>query len=74
MRVRIADRPGTLAQLLSDIQAVNANVVDIEHNRLDPALSVDEVSVVVHVETHGAEHSAAVLAAMRAAGYAVQAD
>ncbi len=52
------DRPGSLARLLNDIQSLHANVVDIEHNRVDEALSVDEVDIVVNVETRGPEHCA----------------
>ena len=67
--VRMPDRPGSLARLLNDIQALHANVVDIEHNRVDSGLQVDEVDIVVHVETRGREHCDALLAALAAAGY-----
>lgn len=69
--VRIPDRPGSLARLLADIQVADANVVDIEHNRLDPGLAVDEVGVVVHVETRGGEHSAHLMRSLRERGYAI---
>ncbi len=71
LTVRMPDRPGSLAALLDQVRRTNANVVDIEHNRLDPSLAVDEVGVVVHAETRGAGHSAEVLAALREAGYDV---
>ena len=71
MVVRMPDRPGSLARLLSDIQARHANVVDIEHNRVDAALSIDEVDIVVHVETRGQEHCATLLEALAASGYHV---
>ena len=69
--VRIPDRPGSLARLLADIQVADANVVDIEHNRLDPGLAVDEVGVVVHVETRGSAHSAHLLRSLREHGYPI---
>lgn len=53
---RVPDRPGSLAQLLDDIQAMGANVVDIEHNRIHPDLGVDEVDIAVQVEARGVEH------------------
>ncbi len=53
---RVPDRPGSLAQLLNEIQAMGANVVDIEHNRIHPDLGVDEVDIAVQVETRGVEH------------------
>jgi threonine dehydratase len=71
LAVRMKDRPGSLARLLSDIQALHANVVDIEHNRVDEALSIDEVDITVNVETRGPEHCAQVVAALDEAGYHV---
>lgn len=70
--VRIPDRPGSLARLLADIQVADANIVDVEHNRLDPRLAVDEVGVVVHVETRGSEHSADLVQSLCDRGYAVE--
>jgi len=67
--VRMPDKPGSLARLLNDIQAMHANVVDIEHNRVDAGLQVDEVDIVVHVETRGREHCESLLASLTSAGY-----
>lgn len=69
LAVRMPDRPGSLARLLNDIQAMHANVVDIEHNRVDAGLRVDEVDIVVHVEARGPEHCAALLADLSERGY-----
>jgi threonine dehydratase len=69
--VRMPDRPGSLARLLNDIQAGHANVVDIEHNRVDAGLRVDEVDIVVHVETRGPEHCQSLLASLEESGYEV---
>lgn len=66
--VRAPDRPGSLARLLNEIQRMRANVVDVDHNRLDPSLGVDEVEIVVNVETRGPEHAAEVVAALSSAG------
>jgi threonine dehydratase len=71
LAVRMPDRPGSLARLLNDIQAMHANVVDVEHNRVDAGLRVDEVDIVVHVETRGAEHRQALLASLQEGGYHV---
>jgi threonine dehydratase len=69
LAVRMPDRPGSLARLLNDIQAMHANVVDIEHNRVDAGLRVDEVDIVVHVEARGPEHCASLLAELADRGY-----
>jgi threonine dehydratase len=71
LAVRMPDRPGSLARLLNDIQAMHANVVDIEHNRVDAGLRVDEVDIVVHVETRGPEHCESLLASLAESGYRV---
>jgi len=71
LSVRLADRPGSLAGLLDDIQARHANVVDIEHHRDDAGLGVDEVEIVVHVETRGPEHCDALVEHLSVQGYAV---
>lgn len=67
--VRMPDRPGSLANLLADIREERANVVDIEHNRVDAGLGVDEVDIVVHVETRGPEHRAEMLRSLAERGY-----
>lgn len=69
LAVRMPDRPGSLARLLNDIQSMHANVVDIEHNRVDAGLRVDEVDIVVHVEARGPEHCAGLLAELAERGY-----
>ncbi|HEY3009154.1 MAG TPA: threonine ammonia-lyase [Micromonosporaceae bacterium] len=69
--VRCGDRPGQLAQLLGEIAAQKANVLDVEHQRHDPRLRLGEVEVALSVETRGAEHSDRLVSALRAAGYTV---
>ena len=61
---RVPDQPGSLARLLTDVKAVDANVLEVEHDRLDPGLAVDEVDIVVQMETRGIEHCGQVLAAL----------
>ena len=70
--IRMSDRPGSLARLLQDIGSRQANVVDIEHHRDDERLRLDEVEIVVHVETRGPEHCAALIDHLRAGGYEVE--
>ncbi len=67
--VRMTDRPGSLAQLLNDIQSMQANVVDVEHDRVGMGLRVDEVDIIVHVETRGPEHCASLIEQLNARGY-----
>ncbi|MFE7517864.1 threonine ammonia-lyase [Streptomyces halstedii] len=71
LRLRLTDRPGALAALLSTLSRADANVLDVSHVRTDPRLGLTEAEVEVHLETQGPEHCAEVAAALRAAGYRV---
>jgi len=68
-RCRIADRPGALATLLSELAGLGANVLDVVHERVAPRLRVDEVEVLLQVETRGPGHCDEVIRALREAGY-----
>jgi len=70
--VRITDRPGGLAQLLAVFASAGASVIDIEHVREGVDLHVRETGVNAVLEVRGPEHSAAVVDAVRAAGYAIE--
>jgi threonine dehydratase len=69
--VRCGDRPGQLASLLGQLAEHQANVVDVAHSRQNPQLRLGEVEVALSVETRGPEHSAKLVAALRADGYPV---
>jgi len=68
-RLRVPDRPGSLAGLLALLADVRANVLEVEHVRTSPRLSVDEVEIGLRMETQGRDHCEQVLAALRTAGY-----
>ena len=70
-RVRIPDLPGGLARLLGELAEVEANVLDVVHERTSTHLHVDEVEVALQVETRGPEHADRVLARLRECGYHV---
>ena len=70
--VRVPDSPGSLARLLGDCAALDANVLEIEHVRTGPAIRVDEVEIGLRLETRGADHCGRVLAALRERGYDVR--
>jgi threonine dehydratase len=68
-RVRVPDRPGSLAGLLADCAAVDANVLEVEHVRTGTTIRVDEVEIGLQLETKGHEHCEDVLRALRTKGY-----
>jgi threonine dehydratase len=70
-RVRIPDLPGGLATLLKELAGVEANVLDVVHERTSAQLHLDEVEVALQVETRGVPHAERVLSHLRACGYHV---
>ena len=71
LRLRVPDRPGSLAAVLAELAAVGANVLEVEHERTDTRLHVGEVEVFVVLETRGPDHADEVVAALTRAGFAV---
>jgi threonine dehydratase len=71
LRLRVPDRPGSLAAVLAELAAVGANVLEVEHERTTTRLDIGEVEVFVVLETRGPEHAGEVVGALRRAGYEV---
>jgi threonine dehydratase len=68
-RCRLPDRPGALATLLAKVAGLGANVLDVVHERVTPGLLVDEVEVLLQVETRGPGHCDSVISELRESGY-----
>jgi threonine dehydratase len=68
-RCRLPDRPGALANLLSQLAELGANVIEVLHERVTADLHVDEAEVMLQVETRGPEHCDRVIAQLRKIGY-----
>jgi threonine dehydratase len=71
LQVRLPDRPGALAQLLTVIGASGANIVEISHTRINPRLDIHDVDVDVELETRGFEHREAILEILANDGFQV---
>lgn len=71
VRVTISDRPGGLLSLLDVVKKLGASVVDVVHSRTGGQLGLEEVEVMLTVETRGPTHRQDVLDALGASGYAV---
>lgn len=69
LRLRVPDRPGSLAALLKLVGELGANVLDVEHSRVSGALPLGEADVALVLETRGEEHRVQVTDALHAAGY-----
>ncbi|MFC9998886.1 threonine ammonia-lyase [Nocardia sp. NPDC127526] len=71
-RVTISDRPGSLSRLLAELGRTGASVLDVVHSRTGAWLAIDEVEVLLTLETRGPAHRDEVLGALADAGYAVR--
>lgn len=72
LRVQIADRPGGLAALSAELAGLRVNVLSVEHHRAGLALPLDQVEVLLTLETRGPEHARQVLEGLQQAGFAPQ--
>jgi threonine dehydratase len=70
-RATIPDVPGGLARLLHELAEVEANVLDVVHERTSASLQLDEVEVALQLETRGEEHAQRVLDHLARCGYVV---
>jgi threonine dehydratase len=71
MRIRLSlnDRPGTLATLLNQVAALQANILHIHHDRGTERSNIDETQVELELETRNADHIREIGAVLKAAGY-----
>jgi len=74
LRLRLPDRPGSLAAFLAVLAATDANVLEIQHVRAAVGTAIGEAEVVVRLETQGPHHREQVFAGLVSAGYAPQAS
>ncbi len=71
LHVRLIDRPGALAGLVSELAHEGGNVMHVDHVRTGNDLAIDEVEVTFQVETKGPTHCEALVAHLRSLGYDV---
>ncbi|MBX0297735.1 threonine ammonia-lyase [Haloarcula nitratireducens] len=71
LRVRIDDRVGVMKEISGIIADLGANIHDVRHERSVDDLDIGEAYLVFNVETSGAEHAEAIVAAIRDADYPV---
>lgn len=71
-RTDVPDRPGGLAGLLDAVAVAGGNVMEVEHNRLDPEIAYGRTGVEVLVETRGAAHAAEIERKLGVEGYHIR--
>lgn len=67
----VTDRPGALARVSTLVGEQGANIQEIVHTRGFSRAEIGESEITLTLETFGPQHIAAVLAALRTAGYQV---
>lgn len=70
----IPDNPGNLTRLLTTIAENRANVLSINHDRLDAKVSLDKVEIGVVLETEGLDHASELVRTLQAEGYGVKTE
>ena len=70
--VTLLDRPGSLVQLLNVIADSGANILAVEHDKLNLSLNPNETNVHIACEVGGREHGEAVLDALRSRDFRVE--
>ena len=61
----LPDRPGIFKEIMDEIAAANANLVEMIHDRLSAEVAVGTVSVTVSLETEGRESTEALIKALK---------
>lgn len=72
LRIVLGDQPGALAALTAAIAKLGLNVLEVEHHRSGVRLGVNEVEVLVTLETRDPEHREETVGALQEAGFRVE--
>ncbi len=71
LRIVLGDQPGALAALTSAVATMGLNVLAVEHHRAGLRLGVDEVEVLLTLETRDPDHRHDIVERLRQAGFRV---
>ncbi|WP_096390565.1 threonine ammonia-lyase [Halopenitus persicus] len=72
VKMALKDRPGELERVASIVSDHGANVYAVHHDRTSRDVAVNAADLEVEMETHDAEHAAAIVASLEADGYEVE--
>ena len=68
----LLDRPGSLVQLLNVLADSGANILTVEHDKLNAGLNPNETNVHIACEVGGEDHGLAVIDALRSRGFRIE--
>ena len=69
--IEVPDRPGVLAEVAQVIGNLRGNIVDVEHRRDLPGVTLKQALLEVSVETRDQSHADAIVTALARVGYPV---
>ena len=72
LKLRLADRPGSLQALLKAVADLGANVLSVEHDRLHPGVPVGMARVTLLVEARNHGHSLEIREHLKQQGYRLE--
>ena len=72
LHMDIPDRPGVLADIATRVAAAGGNVIEVSHQRLFAAPSVQSAELELMIEVRDAAQGAAIIAALEAGDYVVR--
>jgi threonine dehydratase len=71
LRLIVDDHPGALAKITALIADLGLNVLDVEHHRVGVAVGIDQVELLLTLETRDPAHRLVAVDRLRGSGYAV---
>jgi threonine dehydratase len=71
LRVVVPDRPGALAQVTGDIARLGLNVLEVTHHRAGVRVELNQVEVLLTLETRDPEHRLEIVDLLRSEGFTV---
>lgn len=72
IRLEISDRPGQLAEVSTIIGQARANILEVNHQRLFPDVSIKKAELDILLEARDAQHVEDILAQLKQRGYGVR--
>ncbi len=73
LRIVLQDRPGALYRVMGEFAAHNVNIIEIHHQRVFTSLPAKGLFTDIECEARDADQIAALMGALRAKGYSVEA-
>ena len=71
LSVIVTDKPGTLSRLTKTLGDLGANILDVDHDRMDPILLIHETKITFVLETKNSDHATEIRTALAGPGVRV---